>query len=369
MRLAFIDFVYHYDAARPDSDEPLGGTTSAICFLARELVKSGISCTFFNRVAEKRQAYGIETLPLQSLGDEIARDIYDAYIFCGRWTEELVNLVRTHTKSPLIAWAHESVFAPPMTPSLDAFDGVVFVSEWQKRINQSSVRPHWKQTVIRNAMNPIVAASFPSGVPVLPAKTTPPVLLFAGSFARGAFHIPSILDIIRAQRTDFSVELFCNTDPSRNAEQDAAYINWLRSQPNIAHIGMVGQGRLAEHMRRATIFLAPNPWPETSCIALIEGLASGLTAITSNRAALPETASGFACQIPIMSPDEPLRFDMPVDVPTFAEAVLQALRERDENPAALEARLRSQIDYFHANYQWAQRVEPWVAFILSLKAN
>ena len=365
MHLAFVDFVYFYDAARPEADEPLGGTTSAICFLAREMVKAGISCTFFNRVTEPQEADGIISLPLQALGDEIERGVYDAYIFCGRWTAELVGLVRAHTKAPLIGWMHESVFASPMTPALESLDGVVFVSEWQQRINQSAARPNWKQIVIHNAMNPAVAPSFAANETILAAKTKPPILLFAGSFVRGAFHIPPLLDKIRAKRGDFSVEMFCNLNPSRDPEKDAAYVEWLRSQPNIAHLGMVGQPELIRHMHKAAIMLAPNPWPETSCIALIEGLASGLDVVMTDRAALPETASGFARQIPIETPDEPVRFDMPVDCDAFADAVLEALREREENPDAVEARLRRQIDHFHAKYQWAQRVAPWVAFVES----
>jgi len=365
MRLAFIDFIYHYDAARPDSDEPLGGTTSAICFVARELVKNGAACTFFNRVSQPRQAHGIASLPLQALGHEIERGGFDAYIFCGRWTAELVNLVRAHTKAPLIAWAHESAFRAPMTPALEAFDGVVFVSEWQQRVNQTVVKPHWKQIVIRNAMNPAVATSFPSGGKILPSKQVPPIMLFAGSFARGAFHIPPLLDKVRQQRNDFTVEMFCNLDPSRDVEKDTTYINWIRGLPNITHVGMVGQPELARRMRHASILLAPNPWPETSCIALIEGLASGLTAITSDRAALPETASGFATQIPLEGRDEPIRFDMPIDYDGFATAIIDALRSREENPTQLESRLRQQVDYFRAHYQWEQRTAPWINFIKS----
>ena len=363
MRLAFVDFIYDYDAARPDGAEPLGGTTSAICFLARELVKSGVSCTFFNRVKEKRQAHGIETLPLQALAETLPQNLFDAYIFCGRWIEEMLVFIRANTKVPLIAWAHESTFTPPMTPALDVFDGVVFVSEWQKRVNQPFCRPHWRQTVIRNAMNPAVSASFPPETSILPAKTAPPVLLFAGSFARGAFNIPPIIEKIRTRRSDFTVEMFCNKNPSRDAASDAAYIAWLRSQPNIAHIGMVGQAELARRMRGATFMLAPNSWPETSCITLIEGLASGLTVISTDRAALPETSSGFARQIPIEFPDEASRFDMPVNTDAFAEATLAAWQEYETNPAETEARLRRQVDYFRANYQWSQRVAAWTAFI------
>jgi glycosyltransferase involved in cell wall biosynthesis len=367
MHLAFVDFIYSYDAARPDSCEPLGGTTSAICFLAREMAKAGVSCTFFNRVKTPQKAHGIKSLSLQALSDEIGRGVYDAYIFCGRWTTELVGLIREHTKVPLIAWMHESVFALPMTPALDIFDGVVFVSEWQRSINQNALKPEIKHIVLRNAMNPLAHLSFAANEPILAAKTKPPVFLFAGSFARGAFHIPPLLDKIRAFRKDFSVEMFCNLDPSRDPERDAVYVEWLRSQPNIGHIGMVGQKELLHRMRGASIMLMPNPWPETSCITMIEGMASGLDVIATSRAALPETASSFARFVPIEAADDPVRFDMAIDYDAFASSVLDALRMREENPDAVEARLRRQIDYFHANYQWAQRVTPWLEFIEALR--
>ncbi|MDE2030055.1 MAG: glycosyltransferase family 4 protein [Alphaproteobacteria bacterium] len=368
MRLAFVDFIYHYDAARPEADEPLGGTTSAICFLARELVKTGAVCAFYNRVTEPRSAHGITSYPLRDLAAALETNAYDAYIFCGRWRKEMAELVRANTRAPFIAWMHESVFQAPVTEALDAFDGVVYVSLWQKCVNQHLVRPRWKQTIIRNAMNPAVADSFPAGTKIFSVKVKPPVLLFAGSFARGAFHIPPLLDKIRPHRTDFSVEMYCNLDPSRDPEKDAAYIGWLRSLPNIAHVGMVGQTELAQRMKRADVLLAPNPWPETSCIALIEALASGMAAVTTARAALPETASGFARQIPIDAPDDPLRFDMPIDYDAFAVQVLEALRAREENPDAEEKRMREQVDYFHAHYQWAQRVAPWLDFLKELGA-
>lgn len=368
MRIAFVDFIYHYDASRPDQDEPLGGTTSAICFLARELVKKGIECEFFNRIASPIASHGITSFPLQSLGEAIERGGHDAYIFCGRWTAELVGLVRANTKAPLIAWMHESVFTPPMTPALADFDGVVFVSEWQMRANQNSAQPHWKQAVIRNAMNPLAELPFPQNDEILPAKSSPPTLLFAGSFARGAFHIQPIVEKIRAVRQDFSVEMFCNLDPSRDAEKDAQYIAWLRSQPNISHLGMVGQQELIRRMRQASILLSPNPWPETSCIAMIEALASGMTVITTNRAALTETASGFATHIPIADNDDKTRFDMPIDHDAFAATVLEAMKNTEILPHETEARLRKQVNFFRTHYVWKNRADQWLDFINDLSA-
>ncbi len=367
MRLAFIDFIYGYDAARPDASEPLGGTTSAACFLARAMVNAGIECDFFNRIDAPREAFGIESHPLQSLSEKIADDAFDAYIFCGRWTADLVGLMRKNTKKPLIAWMHESAFAEPMTPALEAFDGVVFVSEWQRRINAASIKEHWACAVIRNAMNPAAQDLFQEGESVLAAKTKPPVLLYAGGFARGAFHIPLLLDEIRKVRSDFSVEVYCNLNPSRDAASDAAYIEWFKSRPNVAHVGMVGQRELIGRMKKAAVMIAPNPWPETSCIAMIEGLASGCDTVATARAALPETASGFARLVPIELQDEPKRFDMPLDLKKFAGEVLAALQERDEKPEEVESRLRRQINYFRDNYRWSQRVEPWVTFINKMR--
>jgi glycosyltransferase involved in cell wall biosynthesis len=366
MHLAFIDIAYGYKADRPDTDEPLGGTTSAICFLARELVKAGVSCSFFNKIKESQTAHGIPAHPLDQLMPALASTPFTAVIFCGRWIEGMVQLIHEATSAPLIAWMHESTFNPQLVPALDIFDAIAFVSEWQKRVNQVYVKPHWKQVVLRNAMNPKAATLFSDAGSILEAKTKPPVLLYAGSFARGAFHLPKILDFLQPKHQDFTLEIFSNTDPSKDPAKDALYIDWLRKRPHITHVGMVGQNTLLDRMKRATLLLAPNPWPETSCITLIEAMASGLDALTTNRAALPETGHGFNRMIPIEDPDHLLRFDMPIDLEAFANLADATLTEWQEKPALVEARLRTQVQYFHDHYQWKNRVQPWVQFIESL---
>jgi len=367
MRLAFVDIAYGYTAGRPDTDAPLGGTTSAICFLARELAKRGVVCSFFNRIDKTAEAHGIKSFPLDRLIEELADPEIAAVIFCGRWLDGMVELARQASKAPFIAWMHESSLQTKLTPPSKAFDGIVYVSEWQQRVNRPFALSKWKQAVIRNAMNPRAANLFPPGAPVLAAKQNPPVLLYAGGAARGVVHLPPILEDLRKKTPDFSMEIFCNTDPSGHKESDEQYIGWLRSLPSVAHVGMVGQPHLIERMKRASFLVSPNPWPETSCIAMIEALAAGLEVVTTDRAALPETASGFARHIHIEDADDPVRFDMPVPPEIFADAVFNAINARTQNPGKAEAGLRKQIDYFHAHYQWTQRVEPWMEFIKGLK--
>jgi glycosyltransferase involved in cell wall biosynthesis len=369
MHVAFVDIVYGYAADRPDTDEPLGGTTSAICFLARELVKSGVKCTFYNKIGAVQTVHGIPAKPLNALVDDAAGGDITAYIFCGRWMEVMVRLLRGLTSAPFIAWMHESAFNPQWVPALDAFDAIAFVSEWQQRINQDRVLPKWKQTVLRNAMNPLAANIFAESESIISAKTKPPVLLYAGGAARGVFHLPPILEELRKTQQDFSVEIFCNTNPSRDPEKDAQYIDWLRNLPNVSHVGMVGQPQLIDHMKRASFFVAPNPWPETSCIALIEAMAAGLSVITTNRAALPETASGFAQHVTIAEADDPIRFDMPIDPAVFAAAISAAMDEQRLQPEQAEQKLRKQISFTNQHYQWSQRVKPWIDFVKSLTVS
>lgn len=365
MHLAFVDIVYDYTADRPDTAASLGGTTSAICFLARELVKTGVDCTFFNKIRQPAKAYGISSLPLEALIDERANPEYSAFIFGGRWVDWLANHIREKTKAPLIAWMQESQFIPPLTPAMQAFDGVVFNSEWQKRVNQAHVLPHWRQAVIRNSMNPRFAALFEPGESILAAKTKPPVLLYAGTTPRGAFHLPAILDHLRTRRRDFTMEICCDCAPTRDADANAEYINRVRNLPNVTHVGMVGQSELAARMKHAALLVSPNPWPETSCIALIEALSAGLCAITTNRAVLPETAEGFAQHIAINDPDHPTRFDMPIPYEAFADAIDKTMTSWLTNPEETERALRAQVNHFLGRYQWPQRVEPWIEFIRS----
>ena len=367
MHIAFVDIVYDYTADRPESGKALGGTTSAICFVARELKKLGVDCTFFNKVTKPAEAHGIKSFPLEVLTDERRNPKYSAFIFCGRWVEWLVNHIREATSAPLIGWMQESLLVPPLVPPLPAFDGMVYNSEWQKKINQPYAQKHWRQTVIRNAMNPRFAKLFPPGTSIMSAKMKPPVLLYAGVTPRGAFHLPQILDHLRKRRTDFTMEIYCDCAPSRDAESNRKYKDWIAGLPNITHVGMVGQDLLAQRMKRAAILVSPNPWPETSCIALIEALTSGLCAITTNRAVLPETGEGFAQHIPIEDADNPMRFDMPMPYEMFAEAIDTTMTRWLAEPEAMERSLRQQVDHFLGSYQYVQRAAPWMEFVGSFR--
>ncbi|MER2519391.1 MAG: glycosyltransferase family 4 protein [Bdellovibrionales bacterium] len=367
MHLAFIDIASAYGADRPDEDAPLGGTTSAVCFLAREMVKAGIACTFFNKVGEPLAACGIRSLPLEALADECSNPVYSAFVFCGRWTEWLVRLVAGASRAPVVGWMHESLMGTEFVPALDTFRGMVFVSEWQKKVNQSFVAPSCQQIVIRNAMNPVFERLFAPDEPTLAAKGgDAPIIFYVGATPRGALHMPGVIAHLQHRLPDFSVEIYSSCAPSRDPVENAACFARMRALSHVTHVGMVGQAELAQRMKRASIMAMPNPWPETSCIALIEAMAAGLMVVATDRAALPETAAGFARHVPVEDADHPIRFDMEIPYEAFADAIALEWRERVRKPEERERRLRAQIDAVVANYQWRHRVALWTSFLAGL---
>jgi len=111
--------------------------------------------------------------------------------------------------------------------------------------------------------------------------------------------------------------------------------------------------------------LAPNPWPETLCVSLIEAMAAGLCVVTTNRAVLPETAGGYAKHIAIEEPDHPLRFDQSMPYEEFAAAIDENLNQWLNQPEATEKQLRKQVDAFTDFYQWPKKVAAWVEFLRS----
>jgi glycosyltransferase involved in cell wall biosynthesis len=61
------------------------------------------------------------------------------------------------------------------------------------------------------------------------------------------------------------------------------------AQPSVTWHGSIAQPELMEHLSRTGLFLYPNTFAETSCMAAIEAQACGAVVITTARAALTET--------------------------------------------------------------------------------
>jgi tetratricopeptide (TPR) repeat protein len=107
----------------------------------------------------------------------------------------------------------------------------------------------------------------------------------------------------------------------------------------------------------------PNTFAETSCIAVMEAMASGCWIVTSNLGALPETTAGFARLISIEG-------DWEVYKDRFVEETVQVLTKCiATNTTDSETHLRQQVEYVNSSYTWSVRAEQWVQWLSSLCAE
>jgi glycosyltransferase involved in cell wall biosynthesis len=138
-----------------------------------------------------------------------------------------------------------------------------------------------------------------------------------------------------------------------------------RKTEGVELIGSVPQSALARHLRQVTALAYPNTFPETSCIAVMEALASGCRIITSALGALPETSAGFAQLIPL-SEGERTREQLISYARQFIDETVQVLWDADDPADQYESLLRRQVDYANAELVWPVRTRQWLEWLGSL---
>jgi hypothetical protein len=134
-------------------------------------------------------------------------------------------------------------------------------------------------------------------------------------------------------------------------QNQAVIPNAIRSFEPVTYHGAVPNDQIRDALRQSHLFAFPSIWPETSCIALIEAMASACICVHSNLAALPETAGGMTLCYPFL-PDHAAHFQL------FTETLggtlnnlLTALKQGHRPCMALLAMQRA-----NAIYNWDTRI-------------
>lgn len=356
---AFIDIAANYTGSSPLTDA-MGGTQAAVCHLGAALVKKGASVTLINQNRVAGVFSGMASVPPEKLDDSETLKQFDALIINGRWTKKLVETLRKRTavagtaerRVKIYAWMHEATFNDPWILPLSDFDGFIFVSNWQRQINAPLIPPAAKVAVIHNGIEP----AFHTLAPLSEPKQ--PIVVYAGSTKRGLLFLPDIIPALKRQIPELNFEVYsdCNVDNDPTAQLQMRF--QLLGLSGVTHVDAVPQKELPAKLKRASYFISPNPYPETFCICLAEAMAAGCIPIITARAALPETAHGFGAQLPVANANSVNVENDSVDIKAFIELAAQTIKApRDD------ARLKQQIDYVNANYNWDTHADAWLAFL------
>ena len=113
-------------------------------------------------------------------------------------------------------------------------------------------------------------------------------------------------------------------------------------------------------MERVMVLAYPNIFAETSCIVVMEAMASGCRVVTTDLGALKETTAGFARLIP------PLGRDRKEFLRQFVDNTVDVLRDCLNPDGQSEDVLRRQVEYMNSNGTWQNRASEWAHWLQHL---
>lgn len=365
MRIAFFDFIDWDYTIETAYQRPLGGSQSALCYLAEALAAAGHDVWLLNHAAAATEIRGVHGLPYRQAEAALLRS-FDCGVVLNTVQQGADLRRRLAPAAPLILWiqhAHDQPASRKLASAeiRQAYDAYAFVSRWQREQFVAAFDlPAARCMTLRNAAGPRFATMFDVGQPLPADKLWPPKLIYTSTPFRGLDLLLAAFPAIRAAVPEATLRVFSSlqvyqADAAAEERYSALYAQ-CRSTPGVEYAGSVPQPALAEQMRGATMLAYPNHFPETSCIAVIEALAAGCIVVTSDLAALPETAAGFGRLIPVDG-------DRTGYIGRFVEATVAELRAIQRNPAAADQRQRSQISQVQQTANWSVRAHQWSTWL------
>jgi glycosyltransferase involved in cell wall biosynthesis len=335
----------------------LGGSESSLCYLARELARSGHDVALTANLPDGQGGViaGIGHYPV-----EVVRDVaffiaekFDIFIICNA-PAAAAPLKALSPQSRILFWAHVLADQPSMQvlargDAKDPIDTAVFVSAWQRDVVEGAFGKFRSSVVIGNGIGPAFENMFASPADVLRAKQNRAA--YASTPYRGLSVLMRAMDgLERETRLDVfsSMKLYQASD----ADYVALFAQAAQN-PAISCHGAVTQSELAQRLRECAFLFYPCIYPETFCISAAEALAAGMKVISTRLGALEETTMGHADLVPIISTSGE------VLVQSYREAMRNAIDAFSANPTAWAEEKFAQAQQASRSYSWKARVTEW----------
>lgn len=170
----------------------------------------------------------------------------------------------------------------------EKFDHFVFVSAWQRDqfITRFGIPYSWC-TVIHNAIEKNYE------LPDKEKDYSTIRFIYHTTPHRGLELLVPIFDQLSQEFNNIHLDVYSGFEiygwEQRNAPYEGLFTQ-IKAHKNMTYHGVVNNKEVLEALDKAHIFLYPNIWKETSCIAMIEAIKSGVLCIHPNYGALTETA-------------------------------------------------------------------------------
>jgi len=373
VRIAFLDRMpWDYRVDTPER-RPLGGSQSALCYLARALAKAGHEVRTVTMTREPARIDGVDCLSARQGGYALFGGA-DAVIVLNDPDPTVAEALRqvVGPEKLVMLWTQHDVDQPAVAAFAEPetrrrWDRIVFVSEWQARAWRRRFGPEPEGIVIGNAMAPVFETLFDDGPvddgpvddgpvddgPALAPRA--PTLIYTSTPFRGLDVLLDAFPLIRASVPEARLVVHSSLAVYQVAEAEDAYRDLYRraqAMPGVDYRGAVSQPALAQALGEALCFAYPSTFPETFCISAIEAMAAGCLAVLGDLGALAETSQGLAELVPLA--EDPAEYAR-----RFAERVIPFLA----HPQALAPRLAHQRRHLLETATWDRRAQTWGRWI------
>lgn len=367
MKLAFIDpIAWDYSVETP-LERPLGGSQSALCYLAAELARQGHEVALVNRIADPGRYAGVLCTGWAVGATAQFLNAADAVVMLNGTGAR--RLREAGVRAPLVLWTQHShdqraIQGLQQVRERKAWTAFAFVSRWQAENYQRvfRIRPEASR-VLHNCISPAFAA-LPVAEPWFVAGK-PPILAYSSTPFRGLDVLLEAFPLIRAALPDVRLRIYSSMAVyGVRAEDDAfrAVYEHAARMDGVDYVGSLGQSRLAGEMAGIAALAYPSTFAETFCIAAAEALSLGALLLTTRLGALPEL---FAEAAAMMAPIP----DRTALAAAFADLTIAALREELRDPAESAARRSARIERCRERFSWPARAREWASWLEQLRAT
>jgi len=230
--------------------------------------------------------------------------------------------------------------------NIDVIDKFVFVSNWQaEQFRKIYKIPGEKTFVIKNAHLGV----YPKQI----WKKDKLKICYTSTPWRGLDVLLKSWEILNPQDCELHIFSSCKIYGEDFAKQDSNYqelYDWCDKLPNVVYRGSIPNDQLRRELTEFDILAYPSTFEETSCIAVIEALSSGLRVITSSIGALPETCEGWAKMYSYIE-------DRDKHSQYFAKILGEEIEKMKSGE--LMNHLRLQQEVYSNRWSWENRIKDW----------
>ncbi len=369
MKIGFADFIDWDYKVESAYQIPMGGSQSSLCYLAEALAQQGHDVFLLNNTSTPGMSRGVMCLSWATTSVQMLRSLeLDALVVVPvpGFGVELRSDLGENTL--LILWTGYAHDQPAMQAlhhpvERDVYDGIVLVSNWQRdRLYETFGIDLARTCILHNAIGPSFCGLFPDGAPLLAEKSQPPVLAYTSTPFRGLDILLEVFPRIRRAVPGTRLKVFSSmkvyqTSATDDESEYGLLYRKCQETEGVEYIGSLPQPELARELRSVMVLAYPNTFAETSCIAVMEAMASGCWIVTSDLGALPETTAGFGRLIPIQGNWEAYK-------DSFVAETIQVLREcSGTDTTDAETHLRRQVTQINSAYTWSVRAQQWVEWL------